>query len=103
MASHTLDLPPRATPLAFLCTWCYTLPTRNHQGLAMKHFVMDATGHSEIVPADAADAAARFLELVQDKKHAAFTRKEGERDYHKIKNPEDQQDETLFVPAMKGG
>lgn len=73
----------------------------------MKHFIMDDTGHSTIeidkdnsVELDA--AMARFAELT-GKGHTAATRKAGETDYKVIKNPADQQDETLFVPQMRGG
>ena len=73
----------------------------------MKHFIMDHTGHSTIeidknnsVELDA--AMARFAELTS-KGHTAATRKTGETDYKVIKRASDQQDETLFVPQMRGG
>lgn len=72
-----------------------------------KHFVMDHTGHStiEFDKANTADldaSIARFNEL-RASGHAAATRKTGERDYTLIKSPDQEQDETLFVPQMRGG
>ena len=73
-----------------------------------KHLIMDQTGHSTINfdaldPEQLAEANARFMELVGEKKHAAFTRKAGETGGNQIKTPDQQQDETLFVPHKQGG
>lgn len=73
-----------------------------------KHLIMNHMGH-EVIEFDKADdkavaeAMARFHELVGEHKHTAATRKAGEADYTMIRNPEDQQDETLFIPQMRGG
>jgi hypothetical protein len=73
----------------------------------MKHLIMDATGHStieidksNIIDLDA--AMKRFAELTGSG-HVAATRKAGEADYRVIKDASDQEDETLFVPQMRGG
>ena len=73
-----------------------------------KHFVMDHSGHSTIefdasntVDLDA--AMARFEALTKYRSCAAATRKAGETDYKVVKKFEDTQDETLFVPQLKGG
>ncbi len=72
-----------------------------------KHLIMDVTGH-ETIEFDALDkseleaAMARFEALTKTG-HAAATRKKGERDYKVVKSFKDTEDETLFVPAMKGG
>ena len=73
-----------------------------------KHLVMDYTGHSTIEfdkadPKMLEEANARFMELVEEKKHTAATRKAGDSDYEVIKSPDQQQDETLFVPRLRGG
>jgi len=73
----------------------------------MKHLIMDATGHStiEFNPLDsgqASEAMERFRALTGNG-HVAATRKAGETDYQVIKTPDQQQDETLFVPQMRGG
>ena len=72
-----------------------------------KHLIMDPTGHSTIefdasntVELDA--AMERFTALIKSG-HAAATRKAGETDYKVVKKFDQTQDETLFVPAMKGG
>ena len=72
-----------------------------------KHYLMDHTGHStvefdETSKTDLATALERFNQLTSTG-HAAATRKAGERDYKVVKDFKDTQDETLFVPAMKGG
>lgn len=72
-----------------------------------KHFVMDHTGHSTIEfdkldPVALKEAAKRFRALI-DNGSVAATRKTGSTDYTVIKDPSQQQDETLFVPQMKGG
>ncbi len=69
----------------------------------MKFFILDPSGHETIEFTDTTDAMAKFAELVGEKKHTAATRKTGEREYTVVKNFKDTQDETLFVPAMKGG
>ena len=73
----------------------------------MKHFLMDHTGHStiEIDKSNSVEleaAMARFAELTKSG-HVAATRKAGTTDYTVIKRADQQQDETLFVPQMKGG
>lgn len=72
-----------------------------------KHFVMDHTGHSTIEfdkldPTQLKDANDRFEGLIKTG-HVAATRKAGETDYKVIKRPRQEQDETLFVPHMRGG
>lgn len=73
-----------------------------------KHLIMDHTGHT-VIEFDKADDVAvqqamdRFHQLVSEQKHTAATRKAGASDYTMIKSPEDQQDETLFIPQMRGG
>lgn len=73
----------------------------------MKHLILDHTGHSVIEfdktnDAEVKDAMARFEKLLKGG-HTAATRKTGETDYKVIKDPAEQQDETLFVPQMRGG
>ena len=73
----------------------------------MKHLIMDHTGHSTIEidkdnSVELNEALERFTALIKEGNIAA-TRKTGETDYKVIKNPADQQDETLFVPQMRGG
>ena len=72
-----------------------------------KHFVVDHTGHSTIEfdksnTADLDASIARFNALKANG-HVAATRKAGERDYTVIKSPDQEQDETLFVPQLRGG
>jgi hypothetical protein len=72
-----------------------------------KHFVMDHTGHSTIEfdkldPTQLKEANERFEALIKNGSIAA-TRKAGETDYKAIKKPSQEQDETLFVPHMRGG
>ena len=72
-----------------------------------KHFIMDVTGH-ETIEFDATntvdlDAAMERFNKLTKSGHAAATRKTGERDYKVVKSFKDTEDETLFVPAMKGG
>lgn len=74
----------------------------------MRHLLMDHTGHTTIDfdqadPQALADANKRFLELVGGQKHSAFTRKAGAGDYTQIRRPDQQRDETLFVPQLRGG
>ena len=69
----------------------------------MKFFIMDPSGHETLDITNTNDAMTKFAELVGDKKYTAATRKTGETDYRVIKNIRDIEDETLFVPAMKGG
>jgi hypothetical protein len=73
----------------------------------MKFQIMDHTGHStiEFDKANTADldaVVAKFNEL-KASGHVAATRKAGETDYKVIKSPDDVQDETLFVPQLRGG
>ena len=72
-----------------------------------KHHIMDATGHST-VEFDKAntvdlDAAMKRFAALTGAGHVAATRTAGDTDYTVIKNPADEQDETLFVPQMRGG
>lgn len=72
-----------------------------------KHFLMDHTGHSTIEfdkldPAQLKEANDRFEALIKNGSIAA-TRKEGAAEYTVVKDPSKQQDETLFVPHMRGG
>lgn len=72
-----------------------------------KHFVMDRSGHStiefdEINTVELDEALARF-EMLTKSGYAAATRKTGETGYKVVKKFEDTQDETLFVPQLKGG
>lgn len=72
-----------------------------------KHLLMDSTGHSVIEFDKTNDAATkeameRFNALIGSG-HTAATRKAGETDYTAIKRADQQQDETLFVPQMRGG
>jgi hypothetical protein len=73
----------------------------------MKFQIMDQTGHStiEFDKTNAADLnmlVKKFNEL-KASGHTAATRKAGEQDYKLIKSAGDAQDETLFVPQLKGG
>jgi hypothetical protein len=73
----------------------------------MKFFVMDFTGHSTIEfdkekTADLDALVVKFNEL-KSLGNTAATRKAGEKDYTLIRDPKDVQDETLFVPQMRGG
>ena len=72
-----------------------------------KHFVMDPSGH-ETIEFDQLDkteleAAMGRFEALTKSGHTATTRKAGERDYKVVKSFKDTENETLFVPAMKGG
>lgn len=72
-----------------------------------KHLVMSRSGHDVIEfdkanPAEVEEAMARFEALIKEG-HTAATRKTGETDYTVIKDPNKQQDETLFVSPMQGG
>lgn len=72
-----------------------------------KHFIMDYTGHSTVEfdkldPAQLKDSMDRFEALLKNG-HTAATRKAGETEYTVIKRPDQEQDETLFVPHMRGG
>ncbi len=72
-----------------------------------KHFILDHTGHSmvefdKLEPAQLKEANDRFEALSKNGSIAA-TRKAGSTDYTVIKDPSQQQDETLFVPHMSGG
>lgn len=72
-----------------------------------KHFVMDYTGHSTVEfdkldPVELTTANDRFEALIKQG-HVAATRPAGGGDYSVIKDPSQQQDETLFVPHMRGG
>jgi hypothetical protein len=72
-----------------------------------KHFVMDHTGHSTVEfdkldPAQLKEANDRFEALIKEG-HVAAPRKTGSTEYDVIKDPSQQQDETLFVPHMRGG
>jgi hypothetical protein len=73
-----------------------------------KHLVMDRSGHStiefdEVDARQLDDANRRFMDLVGEQKFIAATRHAGERDYQKIKSPDQQLDETLFLPHNVGG
>ena len=72
-----------------------------------KHLIMDYSGHSTVEfdkmdPVELKAAQDRFVALVGDG-HTAATRKKGETEYTKINKPNQEQDETLFVPHMQGG
>lgn len=72
-----------------------------------KHHIMDHTGHSTIEfdkanTVENRDAMKRFAELTGSG-HVAATRKTGAAEYTTIKNPDQDLDETLFVPQMHGG
>ena len=70
----------------------------------MKFYIMDRTGHStlEFSKGETDAAMEKFKALIGDKFTAA-TRKAGQTDYTVIKDGKDTQDETLFVPALRGG
>jgi len=70
----------------------------------MKFSIMDTTGHStvEFTDEQKAEADAKFRALIGEGKTAA-TRKAGETDYKVIKDPAKIEDETLFVPQLRGG
>ena len=70
----------------------------------MKFYVMDRSGHStlEFTPAQKAEADATFKALIGEGRTAA-TRQAGAHDYNVIRDPAQVQDETLFVPRLKGG
>lgn len=70
----------------------------------MKFYVMDHTGHStiEFTAEQRAEADAKFKTLLEEGKTAA-TRKVGAPDYAVIRDPGQVQDETLFIPHLKGG
>lgn len=72
-----------------------------------KHFVMDPSGHEtiefDVLDKTELEAAMDRFEALTKSGHAAATRKTGERDYKVVKDFKDTEDETLFVPAMKGG
>lgn len=70
----------------------------------MKFYIMDYTGHStiEFSAEQKAEADAKFKALIEEGKTAA-TRKAGATDYAVIRDPGQVQDETLFLPHLKGG
>jgi len=72
-----------------------------------KHFLMDHTGHSTVEfdkldPVELKAANDRFEALIKNGSIAA-TREAGATEYEVIKRSSQQQDETLFVPQMRGG
>ena len=88
----------------------YSLKSKPWKGESKmaKHHLMDSTGHSTVEfdkadPAAVKEAMERFEKLVGEQKHTAANRKEGERDYTVTKTFDPTADETLFVPAMRGG
>ena len=76
----------------------------------MKFYVMNRTGHTTIelsrsptlTPTQKAKADKLFAKMLAAGMTAA-TRKAGTRDYTVIRDPNQVQDETLFVPRLKGG
>lgn len=73
----------------------------------MRFNIMDHTGHStldfdNLDPAALKSAQDKFDELIASG-HRAATRQPGDTDYQVVKSFDNLQDESLFVPQMKGG
>lgn len=72
----------------------------------MKFYIPDRSGHTtlEFTPAQKAESDAKFRALIGEGRTAA-TRQAGvgNGDYTVIREPGQVQDETLFVPRLKGG